>query len=139
MTLHAAKGLEYKAVFMVGMEERLFPHVRSLDDSDGMEEEQALLRRDDQGTGTALSAVCPAQDDLSGTGQPAFTLSQGDSGRVNGAASCPYSPEPSAVVQYTSSFTLLQPTTLLQLLQPVPKLRWCRNLAMTMAAVLCGA
>lgn len=42
MTLHAAKGLEFKAVFMVGMEERLFPHVRSLDDLDGMEEERRL-------------------------------------------------------------------------------------------------
>ncbi len=42
MTLHAAKGLEFKAVFMVGMEERLFPHVRSLDDPDGMEEERRL-------------------------------------------------------------------------------------------------
>ncbi|MDD2364673.1 MAG: UvrD-helicase domain-containing protein [Desulfuromonadaceae bacterium] len=42
MTLHAAKGLEFKVVFMVGMEERLFPHVRSLDDLDGMEEERRL-------------------------------------------------------------------------------------------------
>ncbi len=42
MTLHAAKGLEFKAVFMLGMEERLFPHVRSLDDLDGMEEERRL-------------------------------------------------------------------------------------------------
>ncbi len=42
MTLHAAKGLEYKAVFMIGMEERLFPHGRSLDDLDGMEEERRL-------------------------------------------------------------------------------------------------
>ncbi|MFZ4859485.1 MAG: ATP-dependent helicase [Desulfuromonadaceae bacterium] len=42
MTLHAAKGLEFKAVFMVGMEERLFPHARSLDDLDGMEEERRL-------------------------------------------------------------------------------------------------
>jgi DNA helicase-2/ATP-dependent DNA helicase PcrA len=42
MTLHAAKGLEFKAVFMIGMEERLFPHVRSLDDLDGMEEERRL-------------------------------------------------------------------------------------------------
>ena len=42
MTLHAAKGLEFKLVFMVGMEERLFPHVRSLDDPDGMEEERRL-------------------------------------------------------------------------------------------------
>lgn len=42
MTLHAAKGLEFKAVFMIGMEERLFPHVRSLDDLNGMEEERRL-------------------------------------------------------------------------------------------------
>jgi DNA helicase-2/ATP-dependent DNA helicase PcrA len=42
MTLHAAKGLEFKAVFMVGMEERLFPHLRALDDPDGMEEERRL-------------------------------------------------------------------------------------------------
>ena len=42
MTLHAAKGLEFQTVFMIGMEERLFPHVRSLDDLDGMEEERRL-------------------------------------------------------------------------------------------------
>ena len=42
MTLHAAKGLEFRTVFMIGMEERLFPHVRSLDDLDGMEEERRL-------------------------------------------------------------------------------------------------
>jgi len=42
MTMHAAKGLEFRAVFMIGMEERLFPHVRALDDLDGMEEERRL-------------------------------------------------------------------------------------------------
>jgi len=42
MTLHSAKGLEFPVVFMVGMEERLFPHVRSLDDPDQMEEERRL-------------------------------------------------------------------------------------------------
>ncbi|WP_298273031.1 ATP-dependent helicase [Geobacter sp.] len=42
MTLHAAKGLEFPLVFMIGMEERLFPHVRSLDDPEGMEEERRL-------------------------------------------------------------------------------------------------
>ncbi|NVN89755.1 MAG: UvrD-helicase domain-containing protein [Desulfuromonadales bacterium] len=42
MTLHAAKGLEFRVVFMIGLEERLFPHVRSLDDLDGMEEERRL-------------------------------------------------------------------------------------------------
>lgn len=42
MTLHNAKGLEYKNVFMVGMEEGLFPHSRSLLDSSEMEEERRL-------------------------------------------------------------------------------------------------
>ncbi len=42
MTLHAAKGLEFPVVFMVGMEERLFPHVRALDDPEQMEEERRL-------------------------------------------------------------------------------------------------
>jgi DNA helicase-2/ATP-dependent DNA helicase PcrA len=42
MTLHNAKGLEYPVVFMVGLEEGVFPHLRSLGDSDQMEEERRL-------------------------------------------------------------------------------------------------
>ncbi|MBI1919768.1 MAG: DNA helicase PcrA [Geobacter sp.] len=42
MTLHSAKGLEFPLVFIVGMEERLFPHVRALDDPHQMEEERRL-------------------------------------------------------------------------------------------------
>ncbi|RAK15091.1 DNA helicase-2/ATP-dependent DNA helicase PcrA [Anoxybacillus vitaminiphilus] len=42
MTLHSAKGLEFPVVFIIGMEEGIFPHSRSLDDEAEMEEERRL-------------------------------------------------------------------------------------------------
>lgn len=42
MTLHIAKGLEFDVVFMVGMEEGLFPHAHSLSDWEELEEERRL-------------------------------------------------------------------------------------------------
>jgi DNA helicase-2/ATP-dependent DNA helicase PcrA len=42
MTLHTAKGLEFPVVFLSGMEDGLFPHQRSLNDPDGLEEERRL-------------------------------------------------------------------------------------------------
>jgi DNA helicase-2/ATP-dependent DNA helicase PcrA len=42
MTLHTAKGLEFPVVFIVGMEDGVFPHMRSLGDPDELEEERRL-------------------------------------------------------------------------------------------------
>ena len=42
MTLHNAKGLEFPVVFIVGMEDGVFPHVRALTDPDELEEERRL-------------------------------------------------------------------------------------------------
>ena len=41
MTIHNAKGLEYRGVFLIGMEEGIFPHARSIEDNE-VEEERRL-------------------------------------------------------------------------------------------------
>jgi DNA helicase-2/ATP-dependent DNA helicase PcrA len=43
MTVHAAKGLEFDAVFITGLEEGLFPHENAMTDRDGLEEERRLM------------------------------------------------------------------------------------------------
>src|SRR5690606_38365631 len=42
MTLHSAKGLEFDWLFICGLEDGLFPHQRSLNDAEGLEEERRL-------------------------------------------------------------------------------------------------
>jgi ATP-dependent DNA helicase UvrD/PcrA len=42
MTLHSAKGLEFSLLFLCGLEDGLFPHQRSLNDANGLEEERRL-------------------------------------------------------------------------------------------------
>jgi DNA helicase-2/ATP-dependent DNA helicase PcrA len=43
MTVHSAKGLEFDAVFITGLEEGLFPHENAMSDHDGLEEERRLM------------------------------------------------------------------------------------------------
>lgn len=43
LTLHAAKGLEFDTVFITGLEENNLPHIRSIDDPEGMAEERRLF------------------------------------------------------------------------------------------------
>src|SRR5574340_1757022 len=43
MTVHAAKGLEFHAVFISGLEEGLFPHENAAQERDGLEEERRLM------------------------------------------------------------------------------------------------
>jgi DNA helicase-2/ATP-dependent DNA helicase PcrA len=42
MTLHSAKGLEFPAVFLIGLEDGVFPHLRSIGEPDQLEEERRL-------------------------------------------------------------------------------------------------
>jgi len=43
MTVHSAKGLEFTAVFITGLEEGLFPHENSINEQNGLEEERRLM------------------------------------------------------------------------------------------------
>lgn len=64
MTMHSAKGLEFPVVFVVGLEEGIFPHLRSLMDDNEMEEERRL----------AYVAITRAEEELYLTNSQMRTL-----------------------------------------------------------------
>jgi DNA helicase II / ATP-dependent DNA helicase PcrA len=43
LTVHSAKGLEFRVLFVIGMEEGVFPHIRSLESTEDLEEERRLF------------------------------------------------------------------------------------------------
>ncbi|MEZ5363462.1 MAG: UvrD-helicase domain-containing protein [Bryobacterales bacterium] len=74
MTLHNAKGLEFPWVALAGMEEGLFPHSRSLQDDNAMEEERRLCYVGMTRAEQQLSLTCARTRRRFGAGAPAMQL-----------------------------------------------------------------
>ena len=72
MTLHAAKGLEFPTVFMIGMEEGLFPHSRTLMDENEIEEERRTCYVGITRAERKLYLTCARQRTIYGKTSPAI-------------------------------------------------------------------
>ena len=98
MTLHTAKGLEFPVVFLTGLEDGVFPHMRSLGDPKELEEERRLayvgITRAEQRLYLSRAAV------RSGVGravvQPAVAVPRRDPGRAGRVAQRPRARPPGA-------------------------------------------
>ena len=150
MTLHSAKGLEFPLVFMIGMEEKLFPHVRSLSDPEQMEEERRLCyvgmtrarerlfllnaRRRHIFGQEQLNPPCRFLADIPAelldeeeAYQPGFGFDAGGYGRGGGRKADP-SASPSGIRRNRSRpATTWPPSSTKGRLTVFPRWRWCRR------------
>ncbi|MBE6472267.1 MAG: DNA helicase UvrD [Coriobacteriaceae bacterium] len=67
MTIHSSKGLEFDCVFVAGMEESIFPHMNSMGDSAGVEEERRLAYVAITRARKSLYLTCAAQRQIFGS------------------------------------------------------------------------
>jgi DNA helicase II / ATP-dependent DNA helicase PcrA len=70
LTLHAAKGLEFPAVFIVGLNDGTLPHVRSFDDPEAMEEERRLFYVGITRAKNQVYLLCPQNRSSYGYSEP---------------------------------------------------------------------
>lgn len=75
MTIHSSKGLEFPVAFIMGLEEGLFPHIRSLDNPSQLEEERRLMYVAVTRAGDALHITLARKRTMRGFGASGFSSS----------------------------------------------------------------
>ncbi|HXV36015.1 MAG TPA: 3'-5' exonuclease, partial [Myxococcota bacterium] len=106
MTAHSAKGLEFPSVFMVGMEEGIFPHAASMRDASGVEEERRLCYVGMTRAMEELTLVCAAQRSRFGARSaalPSRFLGEIPPGALADAPSGAFAAEPERDYSYDQS------------------------------------
>jgi len=103
LTLHAAKGLEFRVVFIIGLDEGLLPHSRSLDDDEALAEERRLFYVGITRAKDRLYLLRAFRRSVYGGGVmdpsrflrdiPSQTIAQESRSRNNGSGSWDWSPE----------------------------------------------
>jgi len=106
MTAHSAKGLEFPVVFMVGMEEGIFPHAASSRDDKGLEEERRLCYVGMTRAMEALTLTCAAERQRFGSktaSPPSRFLSEIPNVALSGAARTSFDSGPELDYSYAQS------------------------------------